>query len=143
MSWPRNTANPSFLQYQSEIHNNKFNCCLEIQLKTAARISVCTLISLIANIMKNYLTNIITHLNIKPTKLDPSANLESIIDIFQNHENAQRIKLANFFSKSNLKFNSVTEERNLNFFVRLILGKRGSTELPAHDGKLTSDMNLI
>ena len=41
---------------------------------------------------------------------------------------------------------SVTFETTSNFlivFVRMILGKGGLTELPDHDGKLTSDMNLI
>ena len=60
---------------------------------------------IIANIMNNYFTNITTHLKLKPTKIDPKANLESIIDTFQNHESVQRIKLANFHSKSSLKFN--------------------------------------
>ena len=55
---------------------------------------------IIANIMNNYFTNITTHLKIKPTKTDRKANLESIIDTFQNHESIQRIKLANFHSKS-------------------------------------------
>ena len=64
---------------------------------------------IIANIINNYLTNITTHLKLKTTKIDPKANLESIIDTFQNHENVQRIKLANFHSKSSLKFNSVSE----------------------------------
>ena len=64
---------------------------------------------IIANIMNNYFTNITTHLKLKPTKIDPKANLESIIDTFQNHESVQRIKLANFHSKSSLKFNSVSE----------------------------------
>ena len=41
----------------------------------------------IANIMNNYFTNITTHFKIKPTKIDPKANLESIIDTFQNYEN--------------------------------------------------------
>ena len=36
-------------------------------------------------------------------------NLESIIYTFQNHESIQGIKLANFHSKSSLKFNSVSE----------------------------------
>ena len=36
-------------------------------------------------------------------------NLESITDTFQNHEIVQRIKLANFDSKSSSKFNSVSE----------------------------------
>ena len=36
-------------------------------------------------IMNNYFTNITTHLKLKPTKIDPKANLESIIDTFQNH----------------------------------------------------------
>ena len=63
----------------------------------------------IANIMNNCFTNITTQLKLKPTKTDPKANLESIIDTFQNHESVQRIKLANFHSKSSLKFNSVSE----------------------------------
>ena len=63
---------------------------------------------IIASIMNNYFTNITTHLKLKPTKIDPKANLESIIDTFQNHESVQRIKLANFHSRSSLKFNSVT-----------------------------------
>ena len=64
---------------------------------------------IIGNIMNNYFTNITTHLKLKPTKIDPKANLESIIDTFQNHESAQRIKLAIFHSKSSLTFNSVSE----------------------------------
>ena len=56
--------------------------------------------------MNNYFTNITTHLKLKPTKIDPKANLESIIDTFQNHESVQRIK---FHSKSSLNFNSVSE----------------------------------
>ena len=36
---------------------------------------------IIANIMNNYFTNITTLLKIKPTKIDPKANLESIIDV--------------------------------------------------------------
>ena len=64
---------------------------------------------IIANIMNNYFTNITTHLKLKPTEIDPKANLESIIDTFQNHESVQRVKLANFLSKSSLKFNSVSE----------------------------------
>ena len=64
---------------------------------------------IIANIKNNYFTTITTHLKLKPTKTDPKAHLESIIDTFHNHESVQRIKLANFHSKSSLKFNSVTE----------------------------------
>ena len=64
---------------------------------------------MIANIMNNYFTNITTHLKLKPTKIDPKANLESITDTFQNHESVQRIELTNFQYKSNLKFNSVSE----------------------------------
>ena len=64
---------------------------------------------IIANIMNNYFTDITTHLKLKPTKIDPKANIESIIDTFQNYESVQRIKLANFHSKSSLKFNSVSE----------------------------------
>ena len=45
----------------------------------------------IANI-NNYFTNITTHLKLKPTKIDPKANLESIVHTFQNHESVQRIK---------------------------------------------------
>ena len=48
---------------------------------------------IIAN-MNNYFTNTTTHLNLKPTKNDPKANLESIIKTFHNHEIVQRIKLA-------------------------------------------------
>ena len=51
---------------------------------------------IIVNIMNNYFTNITTHLKLKPTKIDPKANLESIIGAFQNRESVQRIKLANF-----------------------------------------------
>ena len=64
---------------------------------------------IIANIMNIYFTNITTHLKLKHTKIDPKANLESIIDTFQNHESVQRIKLANFHSKSSLTFNNVSE----------------------------------
>ena len=59
--------------------------------------------------MNNYFTNITIHLKLKPTKFDPKENLESTIDTFQNHESVHRIKLANFHSKSSLKFNSVSE----------------------------------
>ena len=64
---------------------------------------------IIANIMNNYFISITTRLKLKPTKIDPTANLESIINTFQNHESVQRIKLANLHSKSSLKFNSVSE----------------------------------
>ena len=40
---------------------------------------------IIANFMNNYFTNITTHLKLKLTKIDPKANLECIINIFQNH----------------------------------------------------------
>ena len=59
--------------------------------------------------MNNYFTKITTHLKLNPTKIEPKANLESIINAFQNHESIQRIKLKNFHSKSSLKFNSVSE----------------------------------
>ena len=59
--------------------------------------------------MNNYFTNITSHLKPKPIKIDSKANLESIIDTFQNHESVRRIKLANFHSKSSLKFNSISE----------------------------------
>ena len=62
---------------------------------------------IIAN-MNNYFTNITTDPKLKPTKIDPKANLESIIDAFQNRESVQRTKLANFHSKSSLKFNSIS-----------------------------------
>ena len=64
---------------------------------------------IIANIMNNYFTDITTHLKLKPTKIDPKANIESIIDTFQNYESVQRIKLANFHSKSSIKYNSISE----------------------------------
>ena len=62
---------------------------------------------IIANIMNNYFTNITTHLKLKPTKIDRKANRERIIDAFQSHESVQRIKLANFQSKSSFHSNSV------------------------------------
>ena len=59
--------------------------------------------------MNNYFTKITTHLKLNPTKIEPKANLESIINAFQSHESIQRIKLENLHSKSSLKFNSVSE----------------------------------
>ena len=47
---------------------------------------------MIANIMNNYFTNIATHLKLKPTKIDPRANLETLVNTFQNLESIQRIK---------------------------------------------------
>ena len=41
---------------------------------------------IVANIMNNYFINITSHLKLKPPKIDPKANLESIIDTFQNRE---------------------------------------------------------
>ena len=62
---------------------------------------------IIVNIMNNYFTDITTHLKLKPTKIDPKANIESIIDTFQNYESVQRIKLANFHSKSSLNLTAL------------------------------------
>ena len=39
----------------------------------------------IVNIMNNNYANIATHLKLTFTKIDPKANLESIINTFQNH----------------------------------------------------------
>ena len=64
---------------------------------------------IIENIMNNYFKNITTPIKLKPTKIDSKANLESIIDTFQNHKSVQRIKLANLHSKYSLKFNNVEE----------------------------------
>ena len=64
---------------------------------------------IIANIMNSYFTNITTHLKLKSTKIDTKANLEILINTFQNHESFQRIKLANFDFKSSLKVDSVRE----------------------------------
>ena len=64
---------------------------------------------IMAKFMDNYFTNITTHLKIKPNKTGRKANLESIVDTFQNHENVQRIKFVDFHSKFSLKFNSVSE----------------------------------
>ena len=64
---------------------------------------VCEVEEIIANIMNNDFTNITTHVKLKPTKTDLKANLERIIDTFQNHESVQRINLANFHSQSSLK----------------------------------------
>ena len=55
---------------------------------------------IIAKIMNIYFTNITTHLKLKHSKMDPKANLENIIDTFQNYESVQRIKLTNFHAKS-------------------------------------------
>ena len=43
LSWPDKSVKPNFPPNQSYRNNNKFNCCLEIQSKTDARISICTL----------------------------------------------------------------------------------------------------
>ena len=64
---------------------------------------------IIASIMNIYFTNITTQLKLKPTRIDPKANLKSITNTFQNHENVLRFKLANFHSKSSLTFNRVSE----------------------------------
>ena len=45
-SWPGKSVIPNFWQYQFYRSNDKFNCCLEVQLKMAARISIFTLIPL-------------------------------------------------------------------------------------------------
>ena len=59
--------------------------------------------------MNNDFTNITTHLKMKPTKIDPK-------DTFKNHENVQRMKLANFHYKSSLKLNNASEIKlNLKF----------------------------
>ena len=42
-SWPGKSVNPNFRQHQSYRNNDKFDSCLEIQSKTAARISISTL----------------------------------------------------------------------------------------------------
>ena len=59
---------------------------------------------IIANIMNNYFINITSHQKLKPTKIDPKANLESITETFQNHASVPRIKLAKFHSRSSFKF---------------------------------------
>ena len=51
---------------------------------------------IIANIMNNYFKNITTHFKLEPTKIDPKANLASIINTFQKHKSFHRIKFANF-----------------------------------------------
>ena len=44
--------------------------------------------------MNNYFANIITPLlKLKPAKIDSKANLDSIINNFENRENVQRIKV--------------------------------------------------
>ena len=37
-SWPGKFVNPNFPQNTSDRHNNKFDCCLKIQSKAAAKI---------------------------------------------------------------------------------------------------------
>ena len=64
---------------------------------------------IMADIINNYFTNITTHLKLTPTKIDPKANLESIINTLKNNESVQRIKVANVHSKSSLRFNIVSE----------------------------------
>ena len=51
---------------------------------------------IIAKIMNNCFTNITTHLKLKPTKIYPEANLESIIDTFQNMKVFRRLNLKTF-----------------------------------------------
>ena len=51
---------------------------------------------IIAKIMNNCFTNITTHLKLKPTKIDPETNLESIIDTFQNMKVFRRLNLKTF-----------------------------------------------
>ena len=78
--------------------------------------------------MNNSFTNITIYIKLKPTKVDSKANPESTINTFQNHESAQRIKLANFHSKSSLKFNRVSEldikKKNLKFVFQKSYQKR-------------------
>ena len=69
-----------------------------------------------AHIMNNYFAGITTHLKLNSNKIDPKADLENVINTFQNHEIVQRIKLVNFHNKSSLKFENVSE-LDLNKFV--------------------------
>ena len=52
--------------------------------------------------LKYYFRNITINLKLKPTKINPKLNLESIINTFQNHEIFQRIKLENVHFKSTI-----------------------------------------
>ena len=60
--------------------------------------------------------------------------------IFISH---QRYKSRNRDYCSHFSVTFETTGKFLIVFVRLILGKKGLTELPCHDGKLTWDMNVI
>ena len=60
--------------------------------------------------------------------------------IFISH---QRYKSRNRDYCSHFSVTFETTGKFLIVFVRLILGKKGLTELPCHDGKLAWDMNVI
>ena len=54
--------------------------------------------------MNSYFTGITSHLNLKPDQINHSENLTNIIENFKNHENIQRIKLANFHHRQAFNF---------------------------------------
>ena len=49
------------------------------------------------------------HMNLKTNKISLREELLNILNTFKNHKNAERIKLANFYSKSKLNFYKVIE----------------------------------
>ena len=89
--------------YDIERHSQWSKSGIELKLKKVVLLFQKT------TIMNNYFANITTQLKLKSTKIDPKADLESIIHTFQNHKSPQRIEVANFHSKSSLKLNSVSE----------------------------------
>ena len=54
----RQSLNPKYPQYQSDRNNNKFNYYLELQLKAAAKIFICT--------PKHFQTNFKSNLDMMP-----------------------------------------------------------------------------
>ena len=59
--------------------------------------------------MNKCFIDITTLRKLKLNNINPKANLESIINNFQNHEGVQKIKLVYFHSKSSLKLDSVSD----------------------------------
>ena len=59
--------------------------------------------------MNKCFIDITTFRKLKLNNINPKANLESIINNFQNHEGVQKIKLVYFRTKSSLKLDSVSD----------------------------------
>ena len=59
--------------------------------------------------MNRYFKNMTKHMNSKANKISHREELLNILNTFKNHKNVEKIKLANFHSKSKLNFSKVTE----------------------------------